>query len=153
MQNLPLQGRLHFFGKLSNIIGLTFTSLGVITLFWVGLLVWHDLTVWSKDLVLIFFSSRTAEHMFPTLGLDMRVIHYFLIGLTLLFSGMLVILRRTKKEMKQDLGHSANQLKTRRNLSSCSHHFGYLRYISDLCSVPEECLTCKRVIECRNPQA
>ncbi len=101
-------------------------ALGSFTLAWVGQLTWHDITVWGKGITRIFFSSRTAEYMFPTLGIDMRVIHYFLIGLTLLL-GSVVVLR----------------------IHRCPHHFGY--YASqprmNAC-IPKTCLNCKKVVEC-----
>jgi hypothetical protein len=99
--------------------------LGSSTLGWVGQLTWHDITVWSKDITRIFFSSRTAEHMFPTLGIDMRVIHYFLIGMTLLL-GSVVLLR----------------------IHKCPHHFGYYESQPQKSSMPKTCLNCKKAAEC-----
>ena len=34
--------------------------------------------------------------------------------------------------------------------SRCSHQFGYLRSLPKNASVPQECLTCKKMLECRN---
>jgi len=83
------------------------------------------MTTWSKDITRIFFSSRTAEYMFPTLGIDMRVIHYFLIGLTLLL-GSVVLLR----------------------IRRCPHHFGYYASQPKKDSMPKTCLFCKKAVEC-----
>jgi hypothetical protein len=32
----------------------------------------------------------------------------------------------------------------------CTHHFGYLTVFSQITSMPEECLTCPEMLECRN---
>jgi hypothetical protein len=89
--------------SLGRMISLSLIALGVITLVWVGQLTYYDTITWGKDIAHIFFGSRAAEYVFPTLGIDMRVIHYFLIGLALVFLGLVVLLR------------------TRR----CPHNFGY----------------------------
>jgi hypothetical protein len=107
-------------------IGWFTATLGSSALAWVGQLTLYDMTTWRKDITRIFFSSRTAEYMFPTLGIDMRVIHYFLIGLTLVFFGLVVLLR------------------TRR----CPHNFGYWANQPKKDSIPTKCLACKKVVEC-----
>lgn len=33
-------------------------------------------------------------------------------------------------------------------LPNCLHYFGYLRFIPENGSIPDECLTCQKVIEC-----
>ncbi len=80
-----------------NLIGAVLAAYGITTLLWVFQLTLHDITTWSKDITLIFFSSRTAEPEFPTLGIDLRVIHYFLIGVSLLLLGLVVLFRRWNK--------------------------------------------------------
>jgi hypothetical protein len=92
---------------------------------WVGQLTLYDMTTWGKDITRIFFSSRTAEYMFPTLGIDMRVIHYFLLGLSLLLSSV-VLLR----------------------IRGCPHYFGYYASNPEKGSMPKTCLFCKKVTEC-----
>ena len=114
--------------SLSNLICLLLMTLGSITLVWVGQLTLYDMTTWGKDINRIFFSSRTAEYMFPTLGIDMRVIHYFLIGLTLLLAGLAMFLRR--------------------RLRKCPHHFGYLASYPKKVSTPKKCLLCPKVADC-----
>ena len=148
MQNDHLRARLRLFYVSSNVVGLVLTALGSIILAWVGWLTWHDVTVWSKDLTLIFFESRTGEAI--SLGIDMKVIHYFLTGLALFFLGLLTFLRRRSKVMKPNLSHPVRQSEKQKGLSGCSHHFGYLRSLPSLESVPEECLTCQKMLECRN---
>ena len=92
---------------------------------WVGQLTLYDMTTWGKDITRIFFSSRTDEYIFPTLGIDMRVIHYFLLGLTLLLG-------------------SVGLLRIRR----CPHYFGYYASQPEKGSMPKTCLFCKKVAEC-----
>jgi len=133
---------------LSNMPGFFLATLGSLTLAWVGQLTWHDITVWGKDLVLIFFGSRTGENI--SLGIGMKVIHYFLIGLALLFLGLLTLLRRRNKVKNSHIRHSTKQLEKEAGLSWCSHNFGYLGSLPDFESVPEECLTCQKMLECRN---
>jgi len=78
---------------LPNIAGLFLTASGSIILAWVVWLTWYDMTSLGKDIILIFFGSRTGEAI--SLGIGMRVIHYFLISLALLLSGLLTFLRRS----------------------------------------------------------
>jgi len=82
---------------LLNSASLFLTAFGSIILGWVGWLTWHDVTVWGKDIPLIFFGSRTGEAI--SLGIGMKVIHYFLIGLALLLSGLLTLLRGKRSRM------------------------------------------------------
>jgi len=67
---------------LTNLIGLVLVAVGLYTLAWVGWLTWHDITTWGKSLSLIFFGSRTGEAI--SLGIGMKVIHYFLMGIIFL---------------------------------------------------------------------
>jgi hypothetical protein len=75
--------------------GLFLPAFGSAILAWVGWLIWHDVTVWGKDISLIFFGSRTGEFM--SLGVGVKAIHYFLIGLALLILGLATFLRRRRK--------------------------------------------------------
>ena len=75
--------------------GLFLSAFGSAILGWVSWLTWHDVTVWGKDLSLIFFGSRTGEPI--SLGIGMKVIYYSLIGLALLISGLGIFLRRRSK--------------------------------------------------------
>jgi len=135
----------------SNIPGLLLATLGAITLAWVGQLVWHDITVWGKDLILIFFGSRTGENV--SLGIGMKVIHYFLIGLALIFLGSLATLLRRNMVQNSLINHSTKPLEKEKAGSGCSHDFGYLGTLPSFESVPEECLTCQKMLECRNQPA
>jgi hypothetical protein len=82
---------------LSNLAGLLLTAFGSIILAWVGWVTWYDMTMWGKDIALIFFESRTGEAI--SLGIGMKVIHHFLIGLALLLSGLITFLRRRRSEV------------------------------------------------------
>jgi hypothetical protein len=106
-------------------IGWFTATLGTFILAWVFQLILYDMITWGKDISRIFFSSRTAEYLFPTLGIDMRVIHYFLLGLALLF-GSVVFLR----------------------IRRCPHYFGYYASHPEKGSMPKKCLFCKKVAEC-----
>jgi len=82
---------------LSNLASLLLTAFGSIILAWIGWLTWSDITVWGKDVALIFFGSRTGETI--SLGIGMKVIHYLLIGVALLLSGLLTFLRRRRSKV------------------------------------------------------
>jgi len=81
---------------LSKLPGLGLVAFGSLILVWISSLTWCDLTTWGKDLSLIFFGSRTGEPI--DLRIGMKVIHYFIIGLTLLLTGMAIYLRRRKSD-------------------------------------------------------
>ena len=115
---------------LTNLAGLFLIAFGSITLVWVNHLTWHDITVWGKDIPLIFFGSRTGENI--SLGIGMKVIHYLLIGLSLLLPGLVIFLRR--------------------RLRKCPHHFGYLANHPKKTSVPKKCLICPKVADCISGQ-
>ncbi|UCD26027.1 MAG: hypothetical protein JSV75_03705 [Candidatus Bathyarchaeota archaeon] len=114
------------FQSLRGVLGLSLIALGTITLAWVVQLTLFDMITWGKDITLIFFSSRIAEHMFPTLGIDMRIIHYFLVGLILLLTGLVTFHARPKR-------------------SKCPHPFGYLVNLPDYADIPQECLFCEYI--------
>lgn len=103
MPNESRRAKLYLSYLLPNVAGLFLAASGSIILAWVGLLTWYDMTSWGKDIALIFFGSRTGEAI--SLGIGMKVIYYFLVGLALLLSGLPTFLRRRSKWL---------------------HHFGYL---------------------------
>jgi len=100
---------------LPNVADLFLAASGSIILAWIGWLTWYDMTSRGKDIALIFFGSRTGEAI--SLGIGMRVIHYFLISLALLFSGLLIFLRRRSKGL---------------------HHFGYLASLPKNAPIPQD---------------
>jgi hypothetical protein len=79
---------------LPNSLNLLITAIGVSILALVAWITWTDISFWGKDIALIFFGSRTAEAI--SLGIGMKLIHYFLIGLALFITGLLAYLRRSK---------------------------------------------------------
>jgi len=81
------------------------TAFGSIILAWVGWLTWYDVTVWGKDITRIFFGSRTGECI--SLGIDMKLVYYSLIGLALLILGLSMFLRRRSKAVKFRLSATA----------------------------------------------
>ena len=144
-----------------NLIGAVLAAYGMTTLLWVFQLTLHDIITWGKDIPLIFFDSRTDEYKFPTMGIDMRVIHYFLIGLALLLLGLIVLFRRWSKLSPKVADYTVVRLQKRKPLakspankekdpSGCSHHFGYLSSLPNDEAVPQECTKCQKLVECRN---
>ena len=108
--------------------------------------------------------------MFPTLGIDMRVIHYFLMGLTLLLSGALASLRMRSKVSKPNRSHpltiqpqddkreepiakkivkeeKAGALEEK-IFSGCLHELGYLASRPKAIPIPDECIICQRLGDC-----
>jgi hypothetical protein len=80
---------------LPKIIVLSLVASAALILAWIGWLTWTDMTQWGKDLNSIFFGSRAGEAI--SLGIGMTIIHYFLIGISLLAAGIVVFLK-TKNE-------------------------------------------------------
>lgn len=76
----------------SHIVVLALCVSAALILAWVGWITWYDMSVWSKDIGTIFFGSRTGEAI--SLGVGMALIHYFLIGLSLLAAGLVLFLRK-----------------------------------------------------------
>jgi len=98
--NNSLLFRLLSHNKLLIII---FLILGLATFVWVFQLIWNDIVVWNKDLGLIFFGSRVGE--FISLGIGIRLVHYFFVGLTFLLIGLVLMVH---------------------NYRACPFYFGYL---------------------------
>jgi hypothetical protein len=67
-----------------NVVIVLLLVAGSLTLIWVVNLIWNDVTVWGKNFDMIFFGSRASENI--SLGLGLQVIHYYLVGFSLLFS-------------------------------------------------------------------
>jgi len=111
--------------RLLNLAGLFLAASGSIILAWVLWLTWYDMTSWGKGIALIFFGSRTGEAI--SLGIGMKVIYYFLIGLTLLLSGLVTSLRRRSK---------------------CPLYFGYLASRPKNTPIPQKCLDCPKAADC-----
>jgi hypothetical protein len=153
------------------IIVFTLFSSGAWVLGWVSWLTWNDISVWSKDIGSIFFGSRTNEVI--SLGIGMTVIHYFLIGMSLLAAGVVLFMRNrilaTKpqqammmKPQKVNVNQSKNvnsvvkssvkeenaAAREERFFSGCLHHFGYLSRRPKDSPIPQECIICQRLGDC-----
>jgi len=163
LPNESARAELHLSHLLSNLASLFLTAFGSLILVWVCWLTWYDITVWNKAITLIFFGSRTGEAI--SLGIGMKVIYYFLIGLGLLISGLLTFLRSRSKALKL---HRSRRLRVQpqkekeetkdkeepvrgfeeKIFSGCLHHFGYLASRPKNVPVPQECILCLRLGDC-----
>jgi hypothetical protein len=82
-----------------HLASIALTGSGSVILALIGWLIWNDITVWGKDIAFIFFGYRTGEAI--TLGIGMQVIHYFLIGLALFLSGLIIFLGKKLGEKQE----------------------------------------------------
>ncbi len=168
MLNEKPRGKLQPSRLLPNLACILLIVFGAITLAWVGWLTWLDITVWGKDIPLIFFGSRAGESI--SLGVGMKVIYYFLMGLTLLLSGALAFLRVRSKASKPNRTHPltmqpqnykreepmaetlVKKEKARaldeKIFSGCLHEFGYLASRPKNTPIPNECIICQRLGDC-----
>jgi len=129
----------------ANLAGPLLATFGLIILAWVGWLTVHELTMWGKEITLIFFSSRTGEAL--ALGIGMKVIYYFLIGLVLLIVGLFTFLRRRSTAI--EIHPSATAPEKEESSSKCPYNFGYLKmHESQNIPIPKDCLRCSRIMEC-----
>ena len=90
--SMPLQIRKRL---LPNLTSLLLAVIGLVILAQVAWITWYDITVWSKDIVQIFLGSRIGEAI--SLGIGMKIIHYFILGLAFFLSGILTYLRNRSK--------------------------------------------------------
>jgi len=155
-----------------HIIVLSLVASAALTMAWVGWLTWNDITVWNKDIGTIFFGSRTGESI--SLGIGMTLIHYLLVGMSLLAAGLVLFLKNrilaTKPQqlmqMKPQKVNTKPQSKNvnsavkssvkeenaaareERFFSGCLHHFGYLSSRPKDSPIPQECILCQRLGDC-----
>ena len=80
---------LKIYFTLFNVVTISLIVVGSMTLYQVGFVMWKDLTVWGKDFSLIFFGSRAGESI--SLGIGLQLVHYYLIGILLLFSAIVLL--------------------------------------------------------------
>lgn len=73
---------------------LSLMFLGWATLTWAGQIIWNDLSLYGKDMVTILLGSRVGENI--SLGVEIRVIYYLIIGLMLLFSSLTIKLIKSR---------------------------------------------------------
>jgi hypothetical protein len=64
----------------SKFVFLAFIGLGLLLLAFFAWIIYYDLTFWGKNISLILLGSRAGEAI--GLGINMRLIYYFIIGLT-----------------------------------------------------------------------
>jgi hypothetical protein len=154
-----------------HVIVLSLVASAALILTWVSWLTWTDVTEWGKDLGSIFFGSRASEPI--SLGIGMTLIHYFLIGLSLLAAGVVLLLRNRilamkpqhvmqMKSQKVNMKNSekgtsgVESLVNEENAASgeerrflgCPYHFGYLSSRPEDSAIPQECMLCQRLGDC-----
>jgi len=157
-----------------HIVVLSLVAAAALVLAWVGGLTWNDVTVWNKDIGATFFGSRTGEAI--SLGIGMTVIHYFLIGVSLLAAGLVLFLRNrigatktqqamlikpqkvnvnqqnsnvnVNSEVKSPVKEENAAAREERFFSGCLHHFGYLSSRPKDSPIPQECIICQQLGDC-----
>ena len=77
-----------------NITILSFTLFGWAILAWVGQIIWTDITFWGKDWPTILLGSRIGETI--SLGINMKLIYYLVIGLFLIILSLTIGLVKRK---------------------------------------------------------
>ena len=87
-----LSSELILFIKPLNVIIISLIVFGSIALLQVVNILWVDITVWGKDFNAVFFGSRSGENI--SLGIGLQIIHYYLIGITLIFSAIILFFLR-----------------------------------------------------------
>ena len=81
---------LNVFSRPLRIFGLLLLVVGCVFLVFVGWVAYLDISVWGKDVAAIFFGTRVGE--FLSLGLDLRLVYYAVIGAAMIVSSFLVFL-------------------------------------------------------------
>lgn len=109
----------------SRFLGFFLLLLGALILVWVGGLIWNDITVWNKELGVIFFGSRVGENI--SLGIGVVLVHYFFVGLTFVLLSLVVLFHRAR---------------------FCPHYFGYLGSRYRNTPMHPKCLHCHLKADC-----
>ena len=172
MPKESLFSKMGFARLLPKVIVLSLVASAALMLAWIGWLTWTDMTQWGKDLNSIFFGSRAGEAI--SLGIGMTIIHYFLIGVSLLAAGVVLFLKthilatkqqhamQTKQQKMSGKHRSKNKgskvkssvkeenaaAREERFFSGCLHHFGYLSSRPKDSPIPQECILCQRLGDC-----
>ena len=111
----------------NKLLVLIFLISGLVIFVWVLSLVWKDTVFWGKDLGLIFFGSRVGEPI--SLGIGLKVVHYFFVGLTFMLFGAVLLV------------HSFH---------SCPFYFGFLGSIYRKRNhISLKCFKCPLEKDCR----
>ena len=69
-----------------NLVIITFLSIGLLLLCIVGFVIWNDVTVWQKDLTVIFFENRANQGI--GLGFGLQLIYYYFSSIILIAAGL-----------------------------------------------------------------
>jgi len=77
------------------LVSLLLTAIGSIILAQVAGVTYYDMTMWGKDVAQIFLSSRTGQAI--SLGMGLKIIHYFILGLASFLTGITTYLIRRSK--------------------------------------------------------
>ena len=77
-----------------NLTTLLLMIIGLVTIIWVGYLVWCDIIYWGKDIALILFGSRIGEPI--SLGIGMKVIYYLLFSIALFSISSFILIRNRR---------------------------------------------------------
>jgi hypothetical protein len=125
---------------------------------------------WDKDIGSILFGVRTGEAI--SLGIGMRIIYYFTIGMSLLAFAVFLFLRRRIRTIKPRYvtpiqPQKVNAKKMEANLTfkflgkgekgaksmkqfyhECPYHFGHLASRPKGSPIPQECFICPRLGDC-----
>jgi len=175
MQEELLVSKFNFLRSMPNLIILSLFTLAAVILAWAGQIILNDISFWNKDISTILFGSRNGEAI--SLGIGMILIHYLLIGVSLLGAGMVFFLRnrisvttplqtmplRTQKKSDRTPITNSNSRKStikftpkdddrepneERFFSGCLNHFGYLSSRPKDSPIPQECIICQRLGDC-----
>ncbi|MBT8171253.1 hypothetical protein KJN74_00070 [Candidatus Bathyarchaeota archaeon] len=176
MQKESFISKFFFLRSIPNLIVLSLVVSAMLTIIWVAQIAINDIIVWNKDVTSIFFGSRTGEPI--SLGIGMQLIHYLLVGISILAVGTVFFLRNRmtiltsqqinpnqtqKMKVKIPLKTTKNNETTKINLitnnengkineerffSGCLHHFGYLSSRPKDSPIPQECIICQRLGDC-----
>ncbi|MGD9131906.1 MAG: hypothetical protein PVH73_10100 [Candidatus Bathyarchaeota archaeon] len=163
--------KIEFSRLFPHVIVLFLVVSAALVLAWVSWLTWIDVTEWGKDLGSIFFGSRVNEPI--SLGIGMTVMHYLLIGLSLLATGVVLFLRNRILAMKPQHAMQMEVQKTsvknseedtseveplvneenaaveeEKRFLGCPHYFGYLSSRPEASAIPQECMLCQRLGQC-----
>jgi hypothetical protein len=77
-----------------NLVIITLLSIGLVLLYIVASVIWNDVTVWQKDLTVIFLENRTNQGI--GLGLGLQLIYYYFSSIILIVTGLSILILKRK---------------------------------------------------------
>ena len=89
------------YSRLSDLASISSIGMGSAILLFVGCITYYDAITWGRNLALIFLGPRTGEAM--DLGIGMRVVYYFVLGLALMLIGIFILFRRRRNKKTQPI--------------------------------------------------